>query len=781
MSSAMVYLPSGGRSVLNPWFIGASVVIPAFMGAVGTTIVGVARPYIAGGLSAPAADDLWVMTSYLAANAFILPITGWLSAHFGRRNYFLWSIAVFTIASVLCGLATSLLLLILFRVIQGLAAGGLQPSSQAILLDSIPPEKQGAAQTMFSIAILVGPIVGPVLSGWLVINYGWRWIFYINVPVGLVAFLVCYALLEDPEYLRQERAERKKQPLNFDGIGLGLVAVVVASWEVMVSKGQEWDWLGDPFWRMQTLLIVFVLALAGLLYRELTNSSPVINFWVLRERNFAVSCGITFGALAVLYASSIALPLLLLTSFGYDAYAAGHVLWPAGVFAVLTMLVVGRLLGWGTDARWLIAAGLLFMAAGNYWMALMNLHISPSLAIWPRVVTIIGLALMFAPLNVAAFLYIPRHVRGAAVGLLALLRNEGSSFGTSALQTLQERRSQFHTARAGEFLDPFNPATTSLRGETMVEKDSLRFTKMALNNGSGAIPALGFGTLIPDPIATRTATRAALEAGFRQLDASERYRNEKEVGEAMQEVFKAGNIKREEVFIGTKVWNNNHRPERVKPAFEASLKKLQLDYVDLYLIHTPFAFQPGDEQDPRDANSNVIYDKGVTLLDTWRALEVLVDEGRCKAIGLSDVSLGQTQAIFEAARIKPAVVHVESHPYLPQWELLDYCRKNGIVFQAFAALGHSSEPNLLQDPVITAIAKRVNKTPAQVLLAWAIQRGTALLTTSKTPSRIQENFEVSALPEEAVREISEGINLRVRFNPVVETGVPGFIPRGKGG
>ena len=363
------------------------MVIPTLMGVVGTTIVGVARPYIAGGLSAPAADNEWVMTSYLAANAFILPITGWLSAHFGRRNYFLWSIAVFTIASVLCGMATSLPQLILFRVIQGLAAGGFQPSSQAILLDSFPLEKQGAAQTMFGIAVLVGPIVGPVLGGWLVVNYSWRWIFYINAPVGLVSFLACYALLEDPDYLRQERAELKKRPLNFDGIGLGLLALVIASWEVMLSKGQEWDWLGDPFWRVQTLLIVFVLALAGLLYRELTFASPVVNFRVLRERNFAVSCGITFGTLAVLYAASVALPLLLLTLFGYDAYAAGSVLWPAGVFAALTLLVVGRLLGWGIDARWLIASGLLIMAAGNYWMALMNLYISPSQAIWPRVVT----------------------------------------------------------------------------------------------------------------------------------------------------------------------------------------------------------------------------------------------------------------------------------------------------------------------------------------------------------------------------------------------------------
>ena len=311
----------------------------------------------------------------------------------------------------------------------------------------------------------------------------------------------------------------------------------------------------------------------------------------------------------------------------------------------------------------------------------------------------------------------------------------------------------------------------------MIAADNLRYTKLALNNGSSAMPALGFGTLIPDPIATRNATKAALEAGFRAIDTAERYRTEKEVGEAMGEVFAAGQIRREEVFVITKLWNTNHRPERVKPAFEASLKKLQLDYLDLYLIHTPFAFQPGDEQDPRDAEGHVIYDRGVTLSDTWAALEELVREGKCRAIGLSDVGVDKVQEVFAAASIKPAVVHVECHPYLPEWELLDYCRENGIVLQAFAALGHSSEPNLLADPVITAIAHRVGKTPAQVVLAWAIQRGTALLTTTKTPSRLRENFDIATLPEDAMREINEGIQTRIRFNAVVETGVPGFIPR----
>jgi diketogulonate reductase-like aldo/keto reductase len=312
----------------------------------------------------------------------------------------------------------------------------------------------------------------------------------------------------------------------------------------------------------------------------------------------------------------------------------------------------------------------------------------------------------------------------------------------------------------------------------MVATDNFRDTKLPLSGGSGALPALGFGTLIPNPTATRNATRAALEAGFRALDTAERYRTEKEVGEAMKEVFNERDIKREDVFVATKLWNTNHRPERVKPAFEASLARLQLDYVDLYLIHTPFAFQAGDEPDPRDSNGNVIYDREVKLSQTWAALEELVEEGKCKAIGLSDIGLEELKQIVEGAKIKPAVVHVESHPYLPEWELLAYCRKHGIVLQAFAALGHNSEPNVLADPVITSIAQRNGKTPAQVALAWAIQRGTALLTTSTSPSRIKENLDLSALSEDDMREINEGITFRRRFNSVVKTGVPGSFREG---
>jgi diketogulonate reductase-like aldo/keto reductase len=312
---------------------------------------------------------------------------------------------------------------------------------------------------------------------------------------------------------------------------------------------------------------------------------------------------------------------------------------------------------------------------------------------------------------------------------------------------------------------------------TMASPDELRYTRIPLTHGSGAIPAVGFGTLIPDPVVTEQATRTALEVGFRHLDCAERYRNEEAVGDALQAACKAGTIRREDVFVTTKLWNTNHRPERVKPAFDASLRRLRLDYVDCYLIHTPFAFRPGDEQDPRDERGQVIYDSGVTSVDTWRALESLVDDGHCKSIGLSDVTSEKLRDIVAAARIKPAVVQVESHPYLPEWDLLEFCREHGIVLLAFAALGHGLNPKVLDDPVITTIAQRIHKTPAQVALAWAVQRGTACLTTSTKTHNIQANFQISALPEDAMQEIRESITTNVRFNTVVGTGVPGFIPR----
>ncbi len=409
MTSVALTSAATTRRGINPWFIALAVVVPTFMEILDTTIANVALRYIAGGLSAAETDSEWVITSYLAANALVLTMSGWLSAHLGRRNYFLGSIAVFTLASGLCGIATSLPQIILFRVIQGLAGGGLQPSSQAILIDSFPPEKQGTAMSLFGIAALIGPIVGPTLGGWLVVNYNWRWIFYINLPIGIAAFAASYFLVQDPQYLNDERAKLKSQPLSFDYIGFGLLAIAVACWEILLSKGQEWDWFGDPFWRIQVLSLLFVAGLGIFVVRSFWSSNPLLNLRVLGERNLAVSCIILFSAFSVLYAASIALPAMLQALFGYDAYHAGLVLSPGGISSISMLVIVSVLLGRGVDARYLIAAGLIVMAAANYWMANLNLLVSPLQVVWPRMVLTAGLGLIFAPINVAAYMYVPKH------------------------------------------------------------------------------------------------------------------------------------------------------------------------------------------------------------------------------------------------------------------------------------------------------------------------------------------------------------------------------------
>jgi MFS transporter, DHA2 family, multidrug resistance protein len=461
MSAAALEVPRARRSI-SPWLVAAAVVIPTFMEVLDTTIANVALRYIAGGLSAAQTDSEWVITSYLAANAIILPMSGWLAMRLGRRNYFLASIATFTFASALCGMAGSLTFIIASRVLQGVAGGGLQPSSQAILLDAFPQEKQGAAMTVFGMAALLAPVVGPTLGGYITDNYGWRWIFYLNVPVGLIAFFLCRALVVDPEYLQAERAKNRNRPQSFDVLGLCLLSVTMVCWEVVLSKGQEWDWLGDPFLRVQTLLALFVLGLGGLIYHELSTRNPLIALRTLADRNFRTCCIIIFCAYGVLYANTVSLPALLQSLFGYNATTSGLVLSPAGIFAIAMLVGVGAALSRGVDARYLMAGGLLTMAVGNYWMAHLNLEISPWQVVWPRVVLIAGLSMLFAPLNVAAFIYLPKEIRGAAVGLLALLRNEGGSVGTSVAQIIQERREQFHTLRLNESLTQLNPPVNHL-------------------------------------------------------------------------------------------------------------------------------------------------------------------------------------------------------------------------------------------------------------------------------------------------------------------------------
>jgi DHA2 family multidrug resistance protein len=352
--------------------------------------------------------------------------------------------------------------LVAARVVQGMAGGGLQPSSQAVLLDVFPQEQQGTAMTIFGIAALLAPVVGPTLGGFITDNYGWQWIFYLNVPVGILAFVLCRAVVEDPEYLKAERERARTERRPFDTLGLCLLSVAMVCWEVMLSKGQEWDRLGDPFYRIQTLLALFALCLSGLVWRELHIENPLIRFRTLLDRNFRTCCIFILLAYAVLYANTITLPELLQTLFGYDATTSGLVLSPAGVFAIMMLILAGALLARGVDARVLMAVGMVILAIGNFWLGRLNLGVSPWQVVWPRVVVIAGLSLSFPSLNVAAFIYLPKGIRPAAVGLLALLRNEGGSVGTSVAQIIQQRREQLHALRLNEGLDALNPAVHDL-------------------------------------------------------------------------------------------------------------------------------------------------------------------------------------------------------------------------------------------------------------------------------------------------------------------------------
>ena len=452
---------STSRPAISIWFMALIVVIPTFMEVLDSTIVNVALRQIAGGLQAASNDSQWTVTSYLAANATILPISGWLSGRLGRRNYFLLSIGIFTLSSALCGFSTNLGQLIFFRVVQGLAGGGLQPISQGILFDIFPKEKQGVAMTIFGVAALVAPVLGPTLGGFLTDTYSWRYIFYINIPVGIAALVACYIYLQDPEYLQKQHAEMKRNPSPFDTLGLILLSATMVCWEVVNTKGQEWDWFGDPFWRVQGLTALFVVALVSLIYRERRYAYPILNFKPLGDKNFLVCSIIIFMACAVLYGSVTILPTLLESLISYNAINAGLVVSPSGLFAILTMVGAGFAMSRQVDTRLLIGLGLAVMAMGCIWTSKLNLQCAPINFVGPNIVITMGISLIFAPINVAAFYYIPMELRASAIGLFALLRNEGGSWGTSAIQTILDRREQFHALRLNEYLDNFNPAVVS--------------------------------------------------------------------------------------------------------------------------------------------------------------------------------------------------------------------------------------------------------------------------------------------------------------------------------
>jgi MFS transporter, DHA2 family, multidrug resistance protein len=448
---------AASRLAVNHWFVAFAVTVPTFMEVLDTSIASVSLRYIAGDLSAAETESEWIATSYFAANAIILPISGWLSTRFGRRRYFVLSLAGFTAMSLLCGIATNLQSLIIFRALQGIAGGGLYPCTQAVLLDSFPREKQGGAMAMFTVATLVAPIAGPTVGGWITDSFSWRWLFLINVPIGLAALPLCAAVLHDPPHLVAQRAAFRRKAPPFDFVGLGLVTVGLASLEVLLSKGQEWDWLGDPFGRVHWLVAGVVVGLSLAVWWELRVDGPMVDLRPLADRNFAASSIICFCAAGIMCACSTALPLLLQNLLGYDAIQAGLMMSTAGVFSTLALPIVIVLLGRGLDARWLIAAGAVILAAGQFWTSRMNLFMGPGHVAWSRSLLGIAVTLIFTPLNIAAFASLPPHLRGAATGLLALLRNDGGGVGVSIARSLRDRREQFHLERLGDCLNPFSP------------------------------------------------------------------------------------------------------------------------------------------------------------------------------------------------------------------------------------------------------------------------------------------------------------------------------------
>lgn len=415
-----------------------------FMEVLDTSIANVALPHIAGSLSASMDESTWVLTSYLVANAIILPISGWISGVLGRRNFYLGSVILFTAFSACCGFAPTLAMLVMFRVLQGLAGGGLQPSVQAILADAFPGRERGMAMAVYTIAILCAPVLGPTLGGWITDNYSWRWIFYINIPVGLLCAFFTRMVLRDPPHLIAQRLARRGKPLQIDAMGLALVSLGLASLEIVLDRGQELDWFGSNFIAWSAAIAVFCIVAS--IFWELRTRIPVVNLRLLKERNFLFCCVIVLGIYTVLYASTFLLPEFMQELMGYDATNAGIAVSPAGLITILEVPIIGWLLSRGSDARRLIALGIATMTAGTWWLSLGNLQVSEASLIWPRVLQMLGLAMCTVPISTIMFRFLPVEQSSNAAGIYALVRNEGGSIGIAISSTFLQRRAQTHQA-----------------------------------------------------------------------------------------------------------------------------------------------------------------------------------------------------------------------------------------------------------------------------------------------------------------------------------------------
>ncbi|MGH9358580.1 MAG: DHA2 family efflux MFS transporter permease subunit, partial [Terriglobia bacterium] len=467
---------------INPWVIAGTVMLATFMEVLDTSIANVALPHIAGSLSSSVDESTWVLTSYLVSNAIVLPLTGWFSTLFGRKRFYMGCVAIFTVSSFLCGLAPNLGVLVILRVIQGAGGGGLQPVSQAILVESFDQEHQGMAMAVYGMGVVAAPIIGPTLGGWITDSFSWRWIFFINIPVGIIALLMTSALIKDPPYLIRKGL---KEGLKIDFIGLGLLSVGLGFLQIMLDKGQTDDWFGSQF--IVACALLAVIGLVGVVVWELRQKEPMIDLRLLKDKNFSVSTFTMFALGVVLYGTTVLLPILVQTLMGYTAMLSGLVLSPGAVVTMFTMPLVGWLLG-RYEARWLVVFGLVILSIGMSRLAQINLTVS----FWTLVIIWCisrgGLGFLFVPINVMAFYFVPREKTNQATGLINVARNIGGSVGISLVTTIVARRAQAHQNMLVGHLTPYDHAYQSMvNGTSQTLQSSGSSPTQALSQAHGLI------------------------------------------------------------------------------------------------------------------------------------------------------------------------------------------------------------------------------------------------------------------------------------------------------
>jgi len=475
-SSSSLALPSAGRwaAPVNPWVIALTVTLATFMEVLDTSVANVALPHIAGSLSAGQDESTWILTSYLVSNAIVLPLSGWMSSLIGRKRFYMSCVALFTISSFFCGLAPSLGALIFFRVLQGAGGGGLQPSEQAILADTFPPQQRGMAFAVYGMAVVLAPAIGPTLGGWITDNFDWRWIFFINIPVGILSLFLTNALISDPPYLKQE----KRASFRIDYIGLGLLAVGLGCLQVVLDKGQRDDWFGSHF--ITTMTAVCVVALIAAIFWEWFHKDPIIDLHLFRERSFAVGNMLMFMVGFALLSSTVLLPLFLQTLMGYTAEKAGLTLMPGGFVLICIFPLVGFLLS-KYDARWLLIFGLSVLSFALFHMTHFDTQIDFRAAATARAFQMAGLAFLFVPINTIAYAFLPKEKNNAASGLINLARNIGGSVGISFVTTMLARRTQLHQSNLSGQVNSGNGALQAMLNSS---------TRLLMSHGSSHAEAL---------------------------------------------------------------------------------------------------------------------------------------------------------------------------------------------------------------------------------------------------------------------------------------------------